>query len=146
MPFHLYTHGDGHGIGLSTFPTPPWFAWALSTALLIPLAWSIQDLTSQSESFCVFHGFMEWAVGIFCNTDLHAHERLKIMPILIRHYKKKMCKFSVKTSFSNKRTHDTRTDDEKNENWSAYYPAVYGEVSGNVKTTNLRMFHIVWLK
>ena len=43
-------------------------------------------------------------------------------------------------------THDTRTDDEKNENWSAYYLAVYGEVSGNVKTTNLRMFYIVWLK
>ena len=57
---------------------------------------------------------------IFCNTDLRAHERLKIMPILIRLYKKKIKKnvqvFSENIFQQQTATHDTRTDDEKNEN------------------------------
>ena len=60
------SHKDA-GIGLGIFPTP-WFAWALSAGILAVLS-SLLDPSktslSQPASLCVFHGFVEWVLGIF---------------------------------------------------------------------------------
>ena len=65
------SHRDAR-ISLDTFPTP-WFAWAQSAgilAVLSPLLDPSKTCLFQSASLCVFHGFMEWVVGIFYNTEV----------------------------------------------------------------------------
>ena len=55
------------GISLGTFPTH-WFTWALSAGILADWVLCLTHprlAPSQSASLCVFHGFVEWVLGIF---------------------------------------------------------------------------------